>query len=141
MTEGLPAACAELNTVMINVICLEAHRTASSPRIIMGAWAALLGAPKHQTPCHRRRERPLLALLHTASQVNGYTDAVALLNDLLKAQWLPGDRGYDADWFKDAFQARDIKPCIPGRRSRNDRSYTTSATTDAVAVSRSCLDA
>lgn len=37
-----------------------------------------------------------------------------------KAQWLLGDRGYDADWFRDALQAKGIQPCIPGRRSRNE---------------------
>lgn len=37
-----------------------------------------------------------------------------------KAQWLLGDRGYDADWFKDALQAKGIQPCIPSWRSRNE---------------------
>jgi len=47
-----------------------------------------------------------------------------------KAQWLFGDRGYDADWLGDrsydadwlreALQAKGIQPCIPGRRSRNE---------------------
>jgi transposase len=37
-----------------------------------------------------------------------------------KAQWLLGDRGYDADWFRDALQAKGIQPCIPGRKSRNE---------------------
>jgi len=43
----------------------------------------------------------------------------ALLDDLPKAQWLLGDRGYDADWFRDALEAKGIQPCIPGRRSCN----------------------
>jgi len=29
-----------------------------------------------------------------------------------------GDRGYDADWFRDALEEKGIKPCIPGRKSR-----------------------
>lgn len=29
------------------------------------------------------------------------------------------DRGYDADWFRDGLQAKEITPCIPGRKSRN----------------------
>ncbi|MBS1095934.1 transposase [Gluconobacter wancherniae] len=29
-----------------------------------------------------------------------------------------GDRGYDADWFRDALEEKGIRPCIPGRRSR-----------------------
>jgi len=28
--------------------------------------------------------------------------------------------GYDADRFRDALQERSIKPCIPGRKSRNE---------------------
>ena len=61
--------------------------------------------------------RPL-SFFMTAGQVSDYTGAAALLDDLPKAQWLLGDRGYDADWFRDALQAKGIQPCIPGRRSR-----------------------
>jgi len=43
-----------------------------------------------------------------------------MLDSLPKAQWLLGDRGYDADWFRDAMQAKGITPCIPGRKSRNE---------------------
>jgi transposase len=28
------------------------------------------------------------------------------------------DRGYDADWFREGLQERNIKPCIPSRRNR-----------------------
>ena len=28
------------------------------------------------------------------------------------------DRGYDADWYRDALQTMGITPCIPGRKSR-----------------------
>ena len=42
----------------------------------------------------------------TAGQVNDYIGAVALLDDLPKAKWLLCDRGYDADWFRDALQAK-----------------------------------
>jgi len=34
------------------------------------------------------------------------------------ADWLIADRGYDADWFRDALKDKGIKPCIPGRQSR-----------------------
>ena len=33
----------------------------------------------------------------TAGQVNDYTGAAAMLDGWPKAQWLLGDRGYDAD--------------------------------------------
>src|SRR5690606_9590644 len=55
----------------------------------------------------------------TAGQISDYTGAVALLDELPKAKWLLADRGYDADWFRDALQAKGITPCIPGRKSRN----------------------
>lgn len=54
----------------------------------------------------------------TAGQISDYTGAAALLDRLPKAQWLLADRGYDADWFREALQAQGIKPCIPGRKSR-----------------------
>lgn len=50
----------------------------------------------------------------TAGQVNDYTGAAALLSSLPKAEWLLADRGYDADWFRDALKDKGIKPCIPG---------------------------
>ncbi|OCJ65305.1 transposase, partial [Agrobacterium tumefaciens] len=42
-----------------------------------------------------------------------------LLDDLPKAHWMLADRGYDADWFRDALQQKGIKPRIPGRKSRS----------------------
>ena len=33
-----------------------------------------------------------------------YTGAAALLGGLPKAEWLLADRGYDADWFRDALK-------------------------------------
>ena len=61
--------------------------------------------------------RPL-SFFTTAGQVSDYTGAAALLDDLPKAQWMLADRGYDADWYRDALQAKGVTPCIPGRKSR-----------------------
>jgi transposase len=63
--------------------------------------------------------RPL-SFFMTGGQVSDYIGAAALLDELPKAQWLLGDRGYDADWFREALQEKGIKPCIPGRTSRNE---------------------
>ena len=63
--------------------------------------------------------RPI-SLFMTAGQVSDYTGAAALLDSLPRAQWLLGDRGYDADWFRDALQAKGIMPCIPGRKTRTE---------------------
>ena len=62
--------------------------------------------------------RPIRFFL-TAGQVSDYTGAAALLNSLPEADWLLADRGYDADWFREALADRGTRPCIPGRKSRN----------------------
>ena len=54
----------------------------------------------------------------TAGQVSDDTGAAALLESLPKADWLLADRGYDADWCREALKDKGIKPCIPGRKSR-----------------------
>jgi hypothetical protein len=38
-------------------------------------------------------------------RVSDYTGAAALMNDLPEAEWLLADRGYDADWFREALQS------------------------------------
>lgn len=64
-----------------------------------------------------RKDRPIRFFM-TAGQVSDYIGAAALLGALPKAEWLLADRGYDADWFRDALKDKGIKPCIPGRKSR-----------------------
>ena len=61
--------------------------------------------------------RPL-SFFMTAVGVSDYIGAAALLDSLPMAQWMLADRGYDADWFRDALEEKGIRPCIPGRRSR-----------------------
>ena len=56
----------------------------------------------------------------SAGQISDYTGAAALLGDKPKAQWLLGDRGYDADWFREALDDRGIAACIPARRGRKN---------------------
>jgi len=47
-----------------------------------------------------------------------YIGARALHSSLPKVDWLLGDRGYDADWFRDALKDKGIRACIPGRKQR-----------------------
>ena len=61
--------------------------------------------------------RPLKFFM-TAGQVSDYIGAAALLGSLPAAEWMIADRGYDADWFRDALKDKGIHPCIPGRKSR-----------------------
>jgi IS5 family transposase len=82
--------------------------------------------------------RPL-SFFMTAGQVSDYTGAAPRLDDLPKAQWMLADRGYDADWYRDALQAKGITPCIPGRKSRIKPVKYDSTGIEAAAASRSCL--
>ena len=81
--------------------------------------------------------RPI-SLFMTAGQVSDYIGASALLDSLPRAQRLLGDRGYDADWFGDALQAKGITPWITGRKTRTSPSGITSVATSGETASRSC---
>ena len=61
--------------------------------------------------------RPL-NLFVTAGQVSDYIGARALLSSLPDVDWLLGDRGYDADWFREALKDKGIRACIPSRKQR-----------------------
>ena len=61
--------------------------------------------------------RPL-NLFVTAGQVSDYIGARAILSSLPDVDWLLGDRGYDADWFREALKDKVIRACIPGRKQR-----------------------
>ncbi len=61
--------------------------------------------------------RPL-DLFVTAGQVSDYIGARALLSSLPHVEWLLGDRGYDANWFREALQDKGIRACILGRKQR-----------------------
>ncbi len=54
----------------------------------------------------------------TAGQDSDATGAAAPLSSLPGAEWLARDRGYGADWYREAVHDKDIRPCIPGRKSR-----------------------
>ncbi|MBR9653587.1 IS5 family transposase [Thalassovita aquimarina] len=120
--EGLASEAADQTTIMIDATYLKAHRTASSLRGKKGGGGRLIGRTKGgmNTKLHAVTDtngRPLRFFM-TAGQVSDYTGAAALLDGLPRAEWLLGDRGYDADWFREALKDKGIKPCIPGRKSR-----------------------
>ena len=54
----------------------------------------------------------------SAGQTSDYTGAAALLSSLPTAKVLLADRGYDADWFRDALSDRGIEACIPAKSNR-----------------------
>ena len=57
-------------------------------------------------------------MLLTEGQTSDYKGAALMLGALPKAKAMLGDRGYDADWFRDALTARGITPCIPSKTNR-----------------------
>ena len=61
--------------------------------------------------------RPL-SFFVTAGQVSDDIGARALLGGLPKVSWLLGDRGSDADWFREALKVKGIHACILGRKQR-----------------------
>ena len=54
-------------------------------------------------------------------QMSDYKGARHLLDALPDANVLLADRGYDADWFRDALRARGIEPCIPPKKNRKTK--------------------
>jgi len=61
--------------------------------------------------------RPIRMFL-SAGQTSDYIGARALLSSIPQAGALLGDRGYDADWFRNALIDMGILPCIPSRIGR-----------------------
>ena len=65
----------------------------------------------------------------TAGQVSDYTGARALVSSVPAADWVLGDRGYDADWFREDLVNMGITPCIPGESHVKSPSNMTSVVT------------
>ena len=63
--------------------------------------------------------RPLTFFL-SPGQRSYAKGALALLRDLPPARTLLVDKGYDADWFRQALEDRGIPACIPARRGRRN---------------------
>ncbi|WP_456152405.1 IS5 family transposase [Paracoccus caeni] len=74
----------------------------------------------------------------TAGQVSDYVGAAELLSSLPKADWLLADRGYDADWFREAPKNKGASPVSRAGSPEASPSHTTSAATDDGTALRSC---
>jgi transposase len=81
--------------------------------------------------------RPL-KFFTTAGEVSDYTGAAALLGSLPAAEWMIADRGYDADWFRDALKDKGIRPASLAGSHAAKPSATTSDVIGAATGSRSC---
>jgi len=101
---------------------LKAHRTASSLRVKMGGRGRLIGRTKGalNTKLHAITDtsgRPIRFFM-PAGPVSDYTGAAALLSSLPKAEWLLGDRRYDADWFREVLKDQGSRSVhIPERNN------------------------
>jgi transposase len=61
--------------------------------------------------------RPLILLL-SEGQMSDYKGAALMMDVLPEAKALLGDKGYDANWFRDALDKRGITACIPSKANR-----------------------
>ena len=57
-------------------------------------------------------------MLLSEGQMSDYKGAALMLPVLPKAKILLGDRGYDADWLRQALADRGIAACIPSKINR-----------------------
>jgi transposase len=57
-------------------------------------------------------------MLLSEGQMSDYKGAALMFDALPKARVLIGDRGYDADWLRQALAARKITACIPSKTNR-----------------------
>ena len=61
--------------------------------------------------------KPLILLL-SEGQMSDYKGARCLLKALPNAAYMLADRGYDANWFRDALKDKGMEPCIPPKKNR-----------------------
>ncbi|MGD9811705.1 MAG: IS5 family transposase [Sphingomonadaceae bacterium] len=118
---ALSAKGGKPDQLMIDATHLKAHRTAASllkkglfPRRI-GRTKGGLNSKLHAV-CDQKG-RPLVMLL-SEGQMSDYKGAALMLDALPRAKALLGDRGYDADWFREALAERNITACIPSKKNR-----------------------
>src|SRR3546814_2052281 len=76
-------------------------------------------------------------MLLSEGQMSDYTGAALMLDALPKARALLGDRGYDADWLRQALADRGIEPCIPSKTNRKAPIPTAALLSHILADSRS----
>ncbi len=75
----------------------------------------------------------------TEGQVSDDKGAALLIDTLPEAEKLLAERGYDADWFRDALLARGITPCIPPKKNRKKPISYDKICINSDIRSRSCL--
>ncbi|MDP6259705.1 MAG: IS5 family transposase [Rhodospirillales bacterium] len=107
--------------LQIDATHLKAHRTAAS-LLKKGMFPRRIGRTKGglNSKLHAVCDgmgRPVILLL-SEGQMSDYKGARLIVDALPSAKHLLADRGYDADWFRDALKDKGIKPCIPPKKNR-----------------------
>jgi hypothetical protein len=74
-------------------------------------------------------------MLLSEGQMSDFKGAALMLPALPGARELLADKGYDADWFREALANRKIAACIP---SKSTRSPMTQSSTNSATESRTC---
>ncbi|WAJ28474.1 IS5 family transposase [Jeongeupella avenae] len=108
--------------IMIDATHLKAHRTAAS--LLKGGMFPAIGRTKGglNSKLHAvcdGQGRPLVMTL-TEGQTSDYKGARLMLPHLPPVRELLADKGYDADWLREALTERDIAVCIPSRAKRRN---------------------
>lgn len=107
--------------LMINTTRLKAHRTAASllKRALPSRIRRTKGGlnSKLHAVCNGK-DHPLIMLL-SEWQTTDYNGAALMIDPFPQTNALLADRGYDADWFRDALAERGIGACIPLKANRN----------------------
>ena len=57
-------------------------------------------------------------MLLSEGQMSDFKGAALMIDLFPKAKVLLGDKGYDADWFREALSNRKIQACIPSKSNR-----------------------
>ena len=57
-------------------------------------------------------------MLLSEGQMSDFKGAALMLPAMPRAKELLGDKGYDADWFRQALAKRGITACIPSKSNR-----------------------
>lgn len=60
-------------------------------------------------------------MLLSEGQMSDYKGAALMIKALPSAKQLLGDKGYDADWFRQSLAERGIVACIPSKSNRKKR--------------------
>ena len=77
-------------------------------------------------------------MLLSEGQMSDFKGAALMLPAMPKARELLADKGYDADWFREALAKRKIAACIPSKSNRKVAIPTTPSFTDSAIKSRTC---